>query len=49
MDDGYVCRLRGLPWSATAAEIVEFFGSKFVIGLYIEKQIRRVFHNMDKE
>ena len=30
MDDGFVCRLRGLPWSATSEEIVDFFGGKAI-------------------
>ena len=37
MDDGFVCRLRGLPWSATADDVTEFFGGihKKIIYNYI--------------
>lgn len=27
-DEGYVIKMRGLPWSTTVEEIIKFFGKK---------------------
>nr|XP_054773721.1 heterogeneous nuclear ribonucleoprotein H3-like isoform X1 [Lytechinus pictus] len=45
-DDGYVIRARGLPWSTTAAELMDFFeGCNIVDG---EKGINFTFNNSGK-
>ncbi|XP_041485090.1 heterogeneous nuclear ribonucleoprotein H3-like isoform X2 [Lytechinus variegatus] len=45
-DDGYVIRARGLPWSTTAAEVMDFFeGCNIVDG---EKGINFTFNNSGK-
>lgn len=34
-EDGYVIRVRGLPWSATSSEVQNFFAGKFLGGIFI--------------